>query len=79
MIEEDTVRQAIHSLIERKEKRIDEIREITVTEQVPYNRFLNEQMIVCIEYGVTLLTELECTLNLCDCLPGAHEDKGDLA
>jgi len=78
-MEEDTVRQAIHDLIEKKERRAEEIREDTVTELRSHNRMLNEHTITCIENGIAILIELEHNLKLCGCPDEAYQEKEDLA
>ena len=79
-MEDDTIRQTIHVLIERKEARIKELREGNKTELRAYTRMLAEHTIECLEHSIATLIELEHNLKLCGCPNEAYQqkEKGDL-
>ena len=72
-MEEDTVRQAIHDLIARKEARIKELQDYNKTELRALSRIQNDITIEAMMHGINTLLQLEHNLRLCGCPNEAYQ------
>lgn len=76
-MEEQQIRDAINVLIERKDKRITELRAQTKDELRASARLQNEVTISNLEHAVATLIELEHNLRLCGCPDEAYQGKAE--